>query len=366
MQSQSYNAFRQHIHQAAESKAFPLRAMFELTYRCNFKCRHCYVPESYRKKGELKTKQICSVLEQLRAIGCFYLGFTGGELFIRKDVMEILWNAKKMGFELIISTNGSLIDERMASQLERLRPNKVDITIPAMSKPAFERITGTDGSHRMVFNAIDLLYKRGISLGFRTCVLKENAAEIKDVEDFARSLGALHRLDDALLPRLNGSREPFTHRGGLCTARQAPHVVPHGSYVANERRKDSRNLDSLFTCGVGISQAAITPLGELKMCLMIDYPKYRILSPVTGDPSHAAGQASGGLEIAWVKLKELVRGIKADKNYQCNTCELYAYCKWCPARAWLYNQSFTSCEPETRLRARINKRTFAGDIRKPT
>lgn len=340
------------------------------------------MPGSYRKRGELKTKWVFSILEQLRAIGCFYLGFTGGELFIRQDVMEILWYAKKMGFEVIIYTNGSMIDEGIASQLQRLGPNKVDIAIPAMSKSAFERITGMDGSHRRVFNAIDLLYKRGISLGFKTCVLKENVSEIKDIQDFARSLGALHRLDDVLLPRLNGSREPLKYRRRLWAARNGPHVIPYRSYAAKEARKETCNVDSekpipqisnrtphtdsLFTCGVGVSQAAITPLGELKMCLMIDYPKYRILSQVTDGPWQAAGQGSEGLEIAWVKLKELVRGIKADRNYQCNKCELYAYCKWCPARGWLYNQSFTSCEPEIRLRARINSKMFSRDTQKQT
>ena len=121
--------------------------------------------------------------------------------------------AKRCGFELIIYTNGSLIDEKIASQLERLRPNKVDITIPAMSKGAFERISGLSGSRDKVFRAIEFLYKKGVNLGFKTCVLKENENEIKEIQDFAASLGALHRLDDMLSPRLDGSKEPYGYRG---------------------------------------------------------------------------------------------------------------------------------------------------------
>ncbi|MDP3732051.1 MAG: hypothetical protein Q8R31_03340, partial [Candidatus Omnitrophota bacterium] len=73
MKFQSYTSFWQRIHQSAKTKAFPLRVMFELTYRCNFKCKHCYVPYSYRKKRELKTKEVFSILRQLKEMGCFYL-----------------------------------------------------------------------------------------------------------------------------------------------------------------------------------------------------------------------------------------------------------------------------------------------------
>ena len=160
------------IHNAAKDKHLPLRVMFELTYRCNFYCQHCYVPLSYRKiseQKELKTKQVLSLLEQLKDIGCFYLGFTGGEPFIREDIMDILWGARRKGFEVLIYTNGSLIDEKIAEQLADLRPNKVDITIPAMSEVSFEAITQMPGSHKKVFNAIDLLYKKGVNLGFKSC-----------------------------------------------------------------------------------------------------------------------------------------------------------------------------------------------------
>lgn len=336
-----------------------MRVMFELTYRCNFRCRHCYVPFSYRKKGELKTKEVFSVLGQLKDMGCFYLGFTGGEPFMRKDIIDILWYAKRKGFEIIIYTNGSLIDKRMADELSALKPNKVDITIPGMSKGALEKITQMPGSHKKIFSAIDLLDERGVSLGFKTCVLKENASQIKDIQDFAASLGALHRLDDMLSRRLDGSGEPYKYRGILQEnpvarstshiARRTYHVTRRTSQVIRDTCYVKPDTKEFFRCGVGLSQAAITPQGELKMCLMIDYPKYKI---VTRSTSHVARQQKG-LKEAWERLKELVTSITPDENYQCDKCELYTYCKWCPAKGWLYNQRFTSCEPESYRKAEL-------------
>jgi radical SAM protein with 4Fe4S-binding SPASM domain len=314
------------------------------------------VPLNYRKYKELKTREAFSILDQLADMGCFYLGFTGGEPFIREDIMEILWYAKRKGFEVIIYTNGSLIDEKIAEELKHLRPNKVDITIPAMSEAAFERISGVLGSRDKVFRAIDLLHKRNVNLGFKTCVLKENEDEINQIQDFFSSIGALHRLDDMLSRCLDGSDEPFKYRGILETETDNQIRVTRYKEARDcelETKNQEPRTKNLFKCGVGVSQAAITPLGELKMCLMIDYPKYKIIR-VSCPTSHATGYM---LKEAWEKLKELVKNIKPDGDYKCSGCELQAYCKWCPAKSWLYKRNFTSCEPESCSKANLIRQT---------
>lgn len=346
MKQEPYNNFWQKIHKSARSKNFPLRVMFELTYRCNFFCRHCYVPFSYRKntkKRELGTKGVFSILDQLRDAGCFYLGFTGGEPFTRGDFRDILWYAKKCGFEIIIYTNGSLIDKQMALELARLAPNKIDITIPAMSKEAFKRICGVSGYRDKVFKAVALLHKNGVNLGFKTCILKYNESEIDKIRDFADSLDAFHRLDGMLSRRLNGSKEPYKYRGGIIrkNLKDSNQKFKYSKMI-NRNLKDCnseitdyhKSNGDLFKCGVGISQAAITPFGELKMCLMIDYPKYKILDT--------------SLREAWPELRDLVSSIKPDNNYHCNSCGLRVYCEWCPAKAWLKDKNFTTCDSESK------------------
>ena len=362
MKTQSYNRFWQRIHKSAEKNNFPLRVMFELTYRCNFYCRHCYVPLNYRKMSEqkqLKTKEVFSILDQLKNIGCFYLGFTGGEPFIRQDIMDILWDAKRKGFEVIIYTNGSLIDEKIAEELAHLRPNKVDITIPAMSKDSFERIAQIPGSHQKVFNAIDLLYERGVNLGFKTCVLRENEEEIEDIQKFVNSLGALHRLDDMLSRCLDGSDEPFKYRGTLLNTNRHEANANLREYLNEEICVNPREISEnsrLFKCGVGRSQVAITPFGELKMCLMIDYPKYKILDNKNQKPKTKNRTQRVNLKEAWQRLKELVKNIRPDENYQCDRCELEPYCMWCPGKGWLDSKGFTSCDLESRAWAETRRK----------
>jgi len=105
------------------------------------------------------------------------------------------------------------------------------------------------------------------------------------------------------------------------------------------RRLSSKTKDqTLFNCGVGVSQVAITPQGELKPCLMMDSPRYKI--------------RPGSLNTAWKRLKKAISKIKPDNKYLCGGCSLRVYCKWCPAQSWLYNKTYTSCVPEFRQSAR--------------
>jgi len=300
MKRESYYSFWQRIHIDARKNYFPLRVMFELTYNCNFKCKHCYIPPAYKRKyknKELKTKEVFLILEQLKDIGCFYLGFTGGEPFLRPDIMTILNYANRCGFQIIIYTNGSLITGKIADGLIRLNPNKVDITIPALSETAFQRVTGVRGARSKVFGAIKFLHKKGVNLGFKSCILKDNVSEIKKIREFVKSLGSPYRLDDMLSPRLDGSRIPYSYR-----------VEMNNEAPGRLKVKSPLMPKGQFKCGSGSMQAAITPAGELKICLMIDYPKYKIMDI--------------SLKRAWQRQVELVKGILPNKHYKCKQCEL--------------------------------------------
>lgn len=361
MRSRSYIDFKEQMLRSARGKGFPLRVMIELTYRCNFECRHCYVPFSFRKKSELNTRDIFLIIDQLAEIGCFYLGFTGGEPFMREDIMDILRYSRKKGFEAIVYTNGSLINKDMAGALSDLGLNKIDITIPAISKIAFEKISGEINSRDKVFRTIELLYKKGVPLGFKTCVLKDNQDEIGGIQDFALSLGVFHRLDSMLFPRIDGSTEPLKYRGVMKNDRETRHSSKPtkrsgsaGVGLENGCIERSREIQKGFSCGVGISQAAITPLGELKMCLMIDYPKYKIIR----DSAKESKSQGLMLKDAWERLKKMVASVDAALPRKCNYCKFGDSCKWCPARGWLVDKDFAACDTDSLHFARLRRKAY--------
>jgi radical SAM protein with 4Fe4S-binding SPASM domain len=157
------------------------------------------------------------------------------------------------------------------------------------------------------------------------------------------------------MPRLDGSEEPFAYRGDYERKKKddkdsdpaasedadkkskTPEKKQDDSKKKNEKKDDKAERKKFFHCGVGRESLAINPSGELKMCIHINYPNYRVLDT--------------SVQNCWSRLKDLVDGIGPDENYKCSTCELLAYCRWCPARSWLKDGTFTSCPPASRSRA---------------
>ena len=342
MRKGSYLEFSQRLERLALRKAIPLRVCFELTYNCNFNCRHCYVPKAYQReyrKKELKTEEVFFILRQLKQAGGFYLGFTGGEPFLRRDILRILDFAKRCGFQIIINTNGSLLEKKTVSYLANLGINKLDITLPALTRVAFQRITGAGEKERkQLFRAIEFLTKNKVNFSLKSCLLKENEPQMPRIRDFARSLGVRHRLDDRFFPRLDGSEQPYKYRAkpavknGLCRLKNRRVKFSTEECPEASGNKGSREL---FFCGAGLTQAAITPAGELKLCLMIDYPRYKI--------------RESSFAECWSRLKKFVQSIKIGKDYKCQDCSLRPYCKSCPAISWLKARDFFSCDTESKL-----------------
>jgi MoaA/NifB/PqqE/SkfB family radical SAM enzyme len=274
MKTGAFNDFWQGIHADADTRHLPLRVMFELTYKCNFHCRHCYVPKSWRRRKELNTKEILGIIKQLKTAGCFYLGFTGGEIFMRPDIWKILEFSRKQGMQIILYTNGFLVDKKNARLIAGIGVNKVDITLPGISEKVFDGVTGVNGSHKRVFSAIDFLRRNKIDLGFKTCLLKANHGEIKAIEAFCAGIKAPHRLDDAPVPPID------------------------------RLMADQAKPTKLFKCGSGIAQCAITPQGQVKLCPLVDWPKIKI------------SQNQKFYQI-WEKLPEMIKAGKCRRPCPC-------------------------------------------------
>ena len=105
------------------ARGVPLSAHVDLTMRCNERCVHCYrVVES---RPELTGDEVRGLLAELAEAGTLYLTFSGGEIFLRADVLDLVAHAKRLRFDVaayrcIIYRSIRELETLLTRELERL------------------------------------------------------------------------------------------------------------------------------------------------------------------------------------------------------------------------------------------------------
>src|SRR5256885_10195555 len=166
----------------------PVQAMIELTYGCNLRCVHCYNP-THQAKDELATAQITALIDQLAEAGCLNIFFTGGEIFTRGDLFEILAYAKSKGFAITLLTNATLISLERADRLQALRPHQVEISIYGATQETYERVTRIPGSFQAFLTGVQLLRERAGPLVIKMPVMTLNQHEIQQAQALVEGWG---------------------------------------------------------------------------------------------------------------------------------------------------------------------------------
>ena len=88
----------------------PLIVWFEVTRACDLRCTHCYIDAGRKRPGEMSTREVFAVLDDLAALGAFSIVFAGGEPYLRPDFPEILNHAAQLGFVIAVVTNGTFLN----------------------------------------------------------------------------------------------------------------------------------------------------------------------------------------------------------------------------------------------------------------
>jgi len=133
------NAFDGPPDRADVRKRLPLSVHFDLTYRCNERCVHCYL--DHEDHGELSTAECIDALEQLAKAGTLFLTFSGGEIFLRRDLEELLATARRLHFDVSLKTNALLVTPERAEMLWRHGVRRVQISVYSSDGAIHDAIT---------------------------------------------------------------------------------------------------------------------------------------------------------------------------------------------------------------------------------
>ncbi len=333
MQTQSYGEFSLDLHRRAGGQRVPLNGTIEVTRRCPLSCAHCYnnLPMADReaRRGELSFEEHCRLLDEIADAGCLWLLYTGGEIFARKDFLEIYGYAKQQGLLVTLFTNGTLITPRVADHLAEWRPFSIEITLYGRTKETYERLTEIPGSYEQCMRGIRLLTERGLPLKLKTVAVTINRHEVWDMKKFAEEeLGLEFKFDAMMNPRIDCSQSPLSVR--LKPEEVVELDLQDPNRVA-EWQKFARRFNGavhtpgeshqIYHCGGGVNSFAIDPYGKMSICVLSHFDTY--------------DWRRGSFREGWDNFLAKVRRKKISRLTKCCECQIKAMCGMCPANGEL-------------------------------
>ncbi len=144
----TFDHLMEYMERKARDNGVPLRAQIELTPLCNFDCRMCYThltPEQMNGRSLLSVSEWKKLLKAAFDAGMMSVNLTGGECLTYPGFEEIylyLWN---LGVEILVLTNGSLMNEKWIRFFKAHRPRLIQITLYGNNEDTYERVTGHRG-----------------------------------------------------------------------------------------------------------------------------------------------------------------------------------------------------------------------------
>ncbi|MDH5358203.1 MAG: pyrroloquinoline quinone biosynthesis protein PqqE [Gammaproteobacteria bacterium] len=168
----------------------PLWLLAELTYACPLQCPYCSNPMDFANvKKELTTEQWLTVFRQAREMGATQLGLSGGEPLTRPDLVELITEARKMGFYTNLITSGVGMDAAKVAELKEAGLDHIQVSFQASSEDLNNLIAGTDAFKHKIEMA-KAVKANGYPMVLCFVTHRQNIDKIDEILDLAISLEA--------------------------------------------------------------------------------------------------------------------------------------------------------------------------------
>lgn len=320
----------------------PINATIELLTRCNLRCEHCYIP-SHTGAG-LSFEQITSILDQLHEMGTLYLVLTGGEIFVRPDIMEIIRYARRKGFSVTLFSNATLTTEEQIAELKELHIASFSCTVFSMDPEVHDAITGVKGSLEKTLRTMELVKQYGIPGEIKNAIMKRNYADWKAVDDYAVENGFSHISSANILPKSDRDQKPtelgldYEQTKAVWKEQEERGLQEKGQFGWNE---------SDYICDLIQMSVFIDCSGDVFPCNSFFYKCGNVLQQP--------------LREIWNKSEahRYLLSLRKKDFPGCCACEDRAYCVKCPGNAFMESGDLYACSEIDKKVTRVTKELYA-------
>ena len=357
------------------SFARPYVISWNLTYRCNLACEHCYLDaggtplvgtDNFADRSELGTEECFRVIDEIAAFApeCLTI-LTGGEPLLRRDILDIIRRAAERELWVVVGTNGVSITENLARRLAEAGVRGLSLSLDALDPDRHDRFRNVRGAWRNTVEGAEILNRTGLPFIVQTTVGSHNLGELEAIADFAHDRLAAKVWNlyflvptgrgqfvsditpaqyDEVLASLYRIQAKYNGRM-LVNAKCAPHYIktvlegavrPGSEQTGGETDSISTDADRAKTpglpgirtysggaggCPAGTHYMGIRPNGDVTPCPYL--------------PVFAGTLRKERLADLWAS-SELFTDIRRRTSLggRCGECEMNAHCGGCRARAY--------------------------------
>ncbi len=317
----------------------PLVMSWNVTRECNMKCNHCYINATEKKLAhELTTEEGKKLIDQICQVSKPLLILSGGEPLLRPDIYELIKYGASKGLKMGLGSNGSLIDDVVASKLKAAGIATVSISLDSHIPAQHDEFRGVAGSWQKAVNACKALRKNNVLVQINTTLTQQNYDQIDDIMNLAEEIGVENFHLFFLVPTGRGSKltdispEKYEDMISSTFAKVTKHKLnvrpscaPQFMRIAKGMGLDMRQW--VRGCMAGLHYCRIYPNGDVTPCPYLPVKLGNIKEKTYKEIWHNS------------PIFKALRDPNALKG-KCGKCDYRTSCGGCRARAYGLSSDF--------------------------
>lgn len=190
-----------------------------LTDRCNLKCRHCWITPAYinanrNTSSEVDIKYFKKTIIDAKSIGLNCVKLTGGEPFLKDDILDLVDFLHLHDITIDIETNGTFLNKEIVEKLKENSVNQVSVSLDGASAEQHELIRGVTGCYQKSLNGLSLLTETGIETQIIMSLYGGNTSDIEKLADIASGMGVGSLKINPIMPT-GGGKDLFRNEENL-------------------------------------------------------------------------------------------------------------------------------------------------------
>jgi len=256
----------------AWSSGHPVWCSWQVTYRCNFRCKFCgYWHDPMGRKPEPTVEQYAAGARKLASFGSLLISLAGGEPLLRPDLPQIIAAVGKYHFPFV-TTNGWLVTPRLAEQIMSAGAWGVSVSIDYADPDKHDQRRGVKGAWARAWRAVELFSAARVHKYQRVNVIAvlmdDNMDHIEPLLEMSARRGAYFMVQPYGMLK-TGSRA-YAHSDGPVSSRLLELRRRWRNFLSNPyylSRFDEFHDGGVAGCRAGRAFFNIDSTGDVAICV---------------------------------------------------------------------------------------------------